>query len=176
MLGLLGRERTLSGYDLRKCAERSVGYFWAPARSQIYAVLPRLVGAALVTRRDVAQTQRPDKHVYRITAAGKRALRAWLEEPVDAEPDRDVFLLKLFFGGVSDPENMLRHVRRRREEAEQLRVELEAIGERVADADGDFYPALTRRYGIAWADAVAGWARATERELEQRLAQRRAVA
>ena len=42
LLGLL-RKGPMSGYDLRKDVERSVGYFWAPAKTQIYATLPRLV-------------------------------------------------------------------------------------------------------------------------------------
>src|SRR6187200_2014064 len=70
VLGLLA-DGEQSGYDLRRCAERSVGYFWAPARSQIYAVLPRLVEAGLARRRHVRQDTRPDKRLYRITAAGR---------------------------------------------------------------------------------------------------------
>ena len=42
VLGLLSHGPR-SGYDLRKAVELSVGYFWGPAKSQIYAVLPRLV-------------------------------------------------------------------------------------------------------------------------------------
>ncbi len=46
MLGLLA-EGDRSGYDLLKRAERSVAHMWAPAKSQLYAVLPRLVEAVL---------------------------------------------------------------------------------------------------------------------------------
>ena len=31
-----------SGYELDKLAGRSIGYFWRPAKSKIYAILPRL--------------------------------------------------------------------------------------------------------------------------------------
>lgn len=174
ILGLLARDGELSGYDLRKLVASSVGYFWGPAKSQIYAVLPRLVAQGLVTRRDVAQSRRPDKQVYRITPEGKGALSAWLDEPIEPEPDRSVFLLKLFFGDLASPGALLEQVRRKRAEAEQLRAELNAIDEQVAGSGGELHPALTRRYGQAWADAVIRWARETERELEGKPARRKA--
>jgi DNA-binding PadR family transcriptional regulator len=87
-----------SGYDLARLAEESVGYLWTPSRSQIYKVLPRLVSKGLARVRTVRQRDRPDKALYRITPAGRRALRAWLEQ-VDDESSGDtrVFALKLFF-------------------------------------------------------------------------------
>ena len=50
-----------SGYDLARLAERSVGYLWAPSRSQIYKVLPRLVAHRLAIAKTVRQRDRPDK-------------------------------------------------------------------------------------------------------------------
>ena len=64
LLGLL-RKGPMSGYDLRKDVERSVGYFWAPAKTQIYATLPRLVEAG----RDAAKGRAE-------RAAGQDDLRA----------------------------------------------------------------------------------------------------
>jgi PadR family transcriptional regulator, regulatory protein AphA len=168
VLGLLvdGKER--SGYDLKKAIDGSVGYFWGPAKSQIYAVLPRLVEADFAKRRDVVQAQRPDKQLYRITSRGRQALRRWIETaPNEYEPARNPLLLKLFFGEASDPETLLEHVRDRRRAAEQLRAELLEI-DRQATPKGDFYPALTRKYGLAYADAILGWAREAERALEAR--------
>src|SRR5918996_6591185 len=91
VLGLLSKGER-SGYDLAKKAERSVGYVWAPARSQIYAVLPRLVRAGLARSRHVTQSGRPDKQVYRITKKGRDALRDWLETSEDSE---DTFQLRV---------------------------------------------------------------------------------
>jgi PadR family transcriptional regulator AphA len=87
-----------SGYDLARLADRSVGYLWAPSRSQIYKVLPRLVAQGLATVERVRQQNRPDKALYSVTPAGRRALRQWLSE-VEREPvhDANIFALKLFF-------------------------------------------------------------------------------
>src|SRR5256885_14248711 len=93
VLGLLA-EGDRSGYDLLKRAERSVAHMWAPAKSQLYAVLPRLVEAGLAGRRTVRQTGRPDQQGYRLTRAGRAAVRQWLET---APPKSwDVQLFKAF--------------------------------------------------------------------------------
>src|SRR5919206_1453004 len=85
-----------SGYEIKQAAEASIGYVWTPARSHIYAVLPRLVAGGFATTRRVAQERRPDKQVYRITRKGREAFAAWLEEPVEERAAaHSPFLLKL---------------------------------------------------------------------------------
>src|SRR6266516_288005 len=90
-----------SGYELNKAIEQSVGFFWSPAKSQLYAVLPRLVGRGFATVRHVRQSDRPDKRVYAITRAGRAVVERWLADPeFEADPARHPFLLKLFFAGL----------------------------------------------------------------------------
>src|SRR5207302_6620008 len=105
VLALLAIEGEQSGYDLSKLVEKSIAHVWSPARSGLYAVLPRLRRAGLARGRVVAQTNRPDKQLYAITRAGRRALDAWLEtvEPGAAE----TFYLKLFVGGLTTTEVLL---------------------------------------------------------------------
>jgi PadR family transcriptional regulator AphA len=168
VLGLLTRGPR-SGYDLKKAIEGSIGYFWAPAKSQIYAVLPRLVESGYAKSRKVAQLQRPDKQVYRITPRGRQALKEWIENtPTPPEPNRNLLLLKLYFGELTSPESLAEHVRERRAAAEQLRAELNAFDTAPHDSDLDFYANLTRRYGHAYVDAIIRWADETERELVER--------
>jgi DNA-binding PadR family transcriptional regulator len=166
VLGLLAAGER-SGYDLEKLARGSVGYFWAPARSQIYAVLPRLVDAGLAERRDRVQGRGPAKQLFRITRAGREALGRWLEEgPIGPEPDRNLLLLKVFFGELMRPERLREQIRERRLEAEQLKAELVEI-EEDADASPSIFAALTRRYGLEWADAVIRWADFAEQSLAE---------
>jgi DNA-binding PadR family transcriptional regulator len=168
VLGLLAAGER-SGYDLEKLARGSVGYFWAPARSQIYAVLPRLVDASLAERRDLVQGRGPAKQLFRITRAGREALESWLEEgPIGPEPDRNLLLLKVFFGKRMRPERLREQIRERRLEAEQLKAELVEIeGDAAERESGDIFAALTRRYGLEWADAVIRWADFAERALAE---------
>ncbi len=164
MLGLLQLRGPRSGYDLKKAVDDSIGYFWRPAKTQIYAVLPRLVSAGLATRRAVEQADRPDKHVYRVTAAGRKALKEWLEAVPGEDGDRTPFLLRVYLAGLASPEALERHVRAHRAEAEALKAALEEIDARAAGS-GSFHASLTRRYGLAHASAVIEWAQSVEREL-----------
>jgi PadR family transcriptional regulator, regulatory protein AphA len=170
VLGLLSHGPR-SGYDLRKAVESSVGLFWAPAKSQIYVVLPRLVEAGFATAKKVAQEQRPDKSVYRLTGAGRVALKAWLEETLPPDPAKNLLLTKVFFGNIVSADVLAGHIRQRRLEAEQLRAVLEEIEAR-ADPD-DLHRALTRGWGLEYTAALIRWAKRAERELSSRGRNRR---
>ena len=154
-----------SGYDLKKRADGSVGYFWDPAKSQIYAVLPRLVEAGYATSRKVEQSQRPDKLVYRITARGRDALKDWIERAPAQDAERNLLLLKVFFGDFADREAVLAQVRERGREAAALKAELDRIEGEDSGGERDLFPSLTRSYGRHWADAVIRWSREVERKL-----------
>jgi PadR family transcriptional regulator, regulatory protein AphA len=156
----------MSGYEVKKTVDSTVGYVWGPARSAIYAVLPRLVEDGLATARKVAQSRRPDKIVYRITSAGRAALKAWIEEtPPPPDSARNPLLLKLFFGDLSSPEVLADQIRARRLEAERLREDMDRF-EAAADPD-DLYTALTREWGREYAAAVIRWARKAEAQLRR---------
>jgi DNA-binding PadR family transcriptional regulator len=156
-----------SGYELDKLAGRSIGYFWRPAKSKIYAILPRLVERGLATSSTVVQTKRPDKQLYRITAAGRQALRHWLDGgELPRGVSRDGLLLKLFFGAEGDPETLRRQLEERRRAAEQRLAELEEI-ERTIDRDADFFPYLTLLHGLEDARSTIVWAEQALELLEQ---------
>jgi DNA-binding PadR family transcriptional regulator len=164
ILGLL-RKRAMSGYDLRKDAERSVAYFWAPAKTQIYATLPELEQAGYTRSKKVAQSARPDKVVYELTVRGLKALRAWIAEaPLDAGHGRNLLLLKLFVAGPDDVDALLPQLAERRADAERLRDELEEL-ERAAAGDDKPFEQLTRRFGLLYADALLRWTLEADREL-----------
>ena len=148
MLGLLA-EGERSGYDLLKRAEGSVAHMWAPAKSQLYAVLPRLVEEGLARRRNVRQRSRPDKQLYRLTPAGRQAVRSWLET---APPKSwDDLLLKVFFARLCSRAALLRQLEEYGEVQRAQLAEYEAI--RPATR----YGALTLRFGLALIPARLAW-------------------
>jgi PadR family transcriptional regulator, regulatory protein AphA len=163
-----------SGYELDKLAGRSIGYFWRPAKSKIYAILPRLVERGFAESSTVTQSKRPDKQLYRITPEGSAALQAWLDtdEPVRGV-SRDGLLLKLFFGASADPESLRRQLEERRRLAVQRVAELEEI-ERTIDVDADFFPYLTLLHGLEDARSTITWAEQALAALERRAAKARA--
>ena len=163
VLALLAIEGERSGYDLLKLATKSIGHVWTPARSGLYAVLPRLERAGLVRSRAVTQATRPDKQVYKLTRAGRRSLDAWLET---VEPGAtDSFYLKLFVGGLTTPEVALEHVAQFRDDTE-ARLELyHEIEKTNRNAGHDWYHRHLLRLGIERAELDLRWADGVARAL-----------
>jgi DNA-binding PadR family transcriptional regulator len=164
VLGLLAWSGESSGYELHKRTAGSVGFIWAPARSQLYAVLKRLEGDGLVSGRRIAQADRPDKRLFRLTGDGRRALEVWLGEVEAIEPeDRDGVLLKLFFGAYGDPEAgrlQLQDYLRRVEDRLATYLEIERSFEGEEDPSArQRYQSL--RFGIALMEASRAWAHET---------------
>ena len=161
VLALLAIEGERSGYDLMKAVTQAIGHIWSPARSGLYAALPRLVklGLARAARSRSRRARQAASTASR--RPGRRALDAWLET---VEPGaRDTFFLKLFVGGLTTPDVLLapcRAVHRR----------LRGCGSRSTARSSatntnrghDWYHRHLLRHGLerteqelAWADGVA---------------------
>jgi DNA-binding PadR family transcriptional regulator len=156
VLALLALSGERSGYDLLKQTSRAIGYVWAPAKSQLYAVLSRLESDGLASRRAVVQSSRPDKQLYRITDGGRAAVDAWLETPEPGAIER--FYLRLFVGGLTSPEVLVTHVEQfRRETVEQLE-ELRAVEATNLRTGNDRFHYFLLRLGIDRAELAIAWA------------------
>jgi DNA-binding PadR family transcriptional regulator len=167
MLGHFARHE-VSGYDLKKFADDSLGYLWAPSKTQVYAVLPRLVADGLVAVRDVRQSHRPNKQLYRITRAGRAVVRDWLECDDDQDdPDRSMFMLKFFFGRQAAPAAMLHQLDAFRASYVRRLAVYEEIESSAGAPTRDSYTYLALQYGIARARAAADWAEAAAHELRR---------
>ena len=166
MLGHL-RRREVSGYDLKKFADESLGYLWAPSKTQLYVVLRRLVGDGLIEVRDVHQAHRPDKQLYRITTEGRTIVREWLEQDEEeVDPDRSTFMLKFFFGRQAASEAMRRQLDAFRDAyAQRLAVYTEIDRTAGSRSTRDPHTRLALQYGIARAQAAVTWADAAASEL-----------
>ncbi len=162
-----------SAYDLDTLAKRTIGFFWRPARSKIYRVLPRLVEHGFVSAAPVAQVKLPDKTVYRITRLGRRALREWLSSPdVIVAPTRHGLLLKLFFGAHGELDGLVALVERHKQRAEEQLAALERIETEIDPErdDADFFPYLTLLHGLEDARSTIVWAEDVLRLLVRRSA------
>src|SRR5918999_5504170 len=102
ILGMLSIE-PMSGYDIKKEVETSISNFWTESYGQIYPVLRKLIGEKLVTKTVESEAGKPDRHVYALTAQGRKELRRWLREGFAPKIQRNEFLLKLFFGEEITP-------------------------------------------------------------------------
>lgn len=153
-----------SGYDLNKAVEGSIGYFWTPAKSQIYGELKRLTALGYVEELEVPQQGRPDKRVYTITAAGDEALQNWLTTR-DEHPEeiKSTFLLKLFFGHRLSPEEILSKMREYLNYAIASLAEYEAIEREIESHGGpvapNLYPWMALMQGKAFARSGIEWSK-----------------
>jgi DNA-binding PadR family transcriptional regulator len=176
ILGLL-TFREMSGYDLKQLINKSITHFyWSPAKSQIYGELRRLESQGLVTMREVPQTLRPDKRLYRITSQGTEAMQKWLENS-GVEPDsyKSALLLKVFFGHMLSPNTIGELLEERRQQVErdlaacQKKVEELRTQVEGSKAEDDlFFPLLTLQRSIALFQTDLSWIDATLAQFKQR--------
>jgi len=102
----------MTGYDLKKHIDNSTKYFWHARLSQIYPTLKHMEKDDLVYSTIMPQEGKPDKKFYMITDQGRADLLTWLEEfPSEIIPDKRPELLRLFFAGALDQENVIMHLR-----------------------------------------------------------------
>ena len=142
VLGLIDLCGSATPYDLKGMVAGGLGNFWSVPHAQLYTETERLAKAALLDeeREDSGRRRR----IYSLTAAGRRALAAWREEPTQELYElRDLGLLKLFFD--ADPARVA---------AEQLRAHEARLAsyrqllEALEGGDGPEGPRLTLEAGI----------------------------
>lgn len=123
-------EGDLSGYDLTRKFQTSLGFFWEASHQQIYQELRKLADAGLLEATPVPQEGRPDKVVYALTAAGRSALEAWLHDQSRRKPGKDDLFVKLYHVGHADTKHLADEIRQRRAEHEQRLALYERIRDR----------------------------------------------
>lgn len=165
ILGLI-RLGARTGYDIKQTIEVSTRFFWNASYGQIYPELRRLERAGLVES-DPDPVSGRKRTLYNLTPAGEQALHAWLTGPGDLFDMRDEALLKLFFGDLLAPEEVLANLRRAREGWEQVLELFRSIEARRPEMEhGYTYPKKTLDFGIAFVHWMIDWYAQAERELE----------
>ena len=99
-------ERPMTGYELAKTFDSSIGFFWKADHQQIYRELTRLRDRGHVQGREVVQSGKPNKLVYTLTAEGKAALRHWAARPSIPASIKDDMLVRLCALDAVDMEPM----------------------------------------------------------------------
>ncbi|MNS23966.1 Transcriptional regulator PadR-like family protein [compost metagenome] len=171
ILGLLARER-LTGYDLTKRFDTSIGFFWSAKHSQIYPELAALTKENMVTFEVVTQTSKPNKKVYTITDEGRSELARWVAEPADKRTVKDPLMLRTWAIGAVDPTLGLEHLKASLAEAEKRCVYFAQLETEVRQAteghEDEWHGAfLALRMGTTQASMYRDWLRWAVAELTQ---------
>lgn len=137
ILGLLARE-SLTGYDLTKRFDSSVGFFWSAKHSQIYPELAALTKEGLVTFELVAQTSKPNKKVYTITDDGRAALAEWVaHDGPDRRSVKDPLVMRVWSLGAVDPALVVGHLQTALGEYEAREAHYEATDKMLKSLSAD---------------------------------------
>src|SRR5580698_10456016 len=89
-------ERPMTGYELAKTFDSSIGFYWKANHQQIYRELTRLRDRGHIEGREVVQTGKPNKLVYTLTAEGSAAFRHWGAKPSVPPSIKDDLLVRLY--------------------------------------------------------------------------------
>jgi PadR family transcriptional regulator AphA len=159
-----------SGYEIRRAAERSVRFFWALGPPQIYAELKRLETQGLIKGRDDARGGRA-RRSFEVTAAGRKALRRWLnDEDAGTLELRDPELLRLFFADAVGRDDAIARVdvmRRRSQRALELfDREIAPAALRTREAGAEF-PQHVAAFGRELHEFIVGWCGRLEATLQE---------
>jgi DNA-binding PadR family transcriptional regulator len=165
LLGLLAR-RPRTGYELTQALRAPIGYFWTATHSQVYPELTKLEQDGHVRHRIVDNRGPREGKLYRITAAGLRALADWSVADLTAEVTRDEFLLKVYSTWTADPAATTEMIERRRDLHRERLANFEAIEAQFVAApaglptdptDPDFSSYATLRRGLSFERHAIGW-------------------
>jgi DNA-binding PadR family transcriptional regulator len=164
VLSLIG-EGGASAHELARMVEQGGPVYWTAASSKVYAEPKRLAELGYVRGRTVAGETR-DKTVYRLTAKGRSALRAWLRSPARFPRIQDEAHLRLLAGDqIEDAEILasLAGLRAQLGELHRLVDEMEAGEARLPHKRRNL--ALAHRLARRMIEAYDGWIDDVEAEL-----------
>ena len=141
LLALLNVE-PMTGYDLFKEFETSVGHVWHAPDSQIYPELRRMENEGLLEGEEIPWGPRGKKRQYHVTAAGTAAFRNWMNTTLEYARIREPAHLKAAYLEWAEPEaareQMRAHIKHHSGLLEQWR-------EKVREIDEGTSPMLARR-------------------------------
>lgn len=154
-------EGPMTGYELAKTFDSSMGFFWKADHQQIYRELSRLRDKGHIQGREVVQSGKPNKLVYTLTGEGRTALRHWATRPSVPPSIKDDLLVRLYALDSIDPAPLRNDLMARQEHHRDRASRYERILKKRFP-DGTASPAdvgklLTLRLGLRHENMVADW-------------------
>ena len=162
-----------SGYDIVRHFKQSLGYFWNAKHQQVYQELRRLSDEGWLLCDEQAQSDKPDKKIYRISPSGRAELKRWLAEPAAPNKINDALLVKLYAGALAEPAELRAEMARHRAIHQDTLDSLEQIEQQYLalapqEQARQRLPYLTLRRGILGERAWLAWADEVQAELAAR--------
>lgn len=161
-------EQPMTGYDLAKQFDISIGHFWRATHQQIYQELAKLDAQGSIRPTVVEQQARPNRIVYSVTEAGRRHLLDWAVVPSAPGQIKEDLLVKCCALGVLPREALHAQILERRN-AHRAKLDLFLkIKERVFPDPDRLHDAALGRYLSLAAGIVyeRGWVKWCDESLK----------
>ncbi len=149
-LGMLMQGR-MSGYDIKKITEQTIGIFYKMSYGSLYPALKRLVEENYVTEEETNDSK--NKKLYAVTEKGQRHFIEWLREPLKA--NKREYMVKIFFYDYLDEETRLRNIgdyqRQIARQLEQMNAVQAVVSkelEQLEHKESYYYRVSTMHYGL----------------------------
>ncbi len=170
-LGILST-RDASGYEIKKDIEEGLfSNFIDASYGSIYPALTQLAAEGLVTVRAETQTGKPDKKVYTITEAGRRALARSIAVVPRKDKYKSEFLFQMLLQQYITPDVVLLAIDK---QLSELRADLARIAECRAGQQPHAGAVFVSDYGDAVLTAAVSCLELKRQGLVQELARRAA--
>jgi DNA-binding PadR family transcriptional regulator len=154
-------ECPMTGYELAKTFDASIGFFWKADHQQIYRELSRLRDRGHVQGREVVQSGKPNKLVYTLTPEGRAALRHWAARPSSPASMKDDLLVRLYALDSVDIEplrdDLMARMEHHRDRAARYERILNKRFPQGTAASADTGKLLLLRMGLRHESMVAEW-------------------
>ena len=152
---------SLTGYDIKKYVEMSIGNFFKASHGSLYPALKKLTEKGYLIMKEQPQGDRMKKY-YQATELGKSMFLEWLSSPTDFGSNSDMMMVKIFFFGELPDD-----IRRQRlhecelyiqQELHKLR-EIEKQFANSIETDRDYFEISTLYFGIQSYLNILRWLR-----------------
>jgi DNA-binding PadR family transcriptional regulator len=128
-------DEPMTGYELAKRFDNSVGFFWRANHQQIYRELRLLGEKNWILGETIAQEGRPNKTVFAITEQGKTELYTWSGFKAELPSIKEEFLLKFYALDRVDIPALVQQVQERTQQHHERLALYEKILERHYKAE-----------------------------------------
>jgi len=146
LLGFL-MHRSMTGYELKKFFSMSFSFFSGLSYGSIYPALRKMEKAGLITMRPEVRDGAPNRKVYTITRAGRKAFIAALRSPLPVERHKNAFLMRLFFFAHLPQKERLETATGYLDSIKQAQKELETTRPKI-EAHADRHQHLCFQFGV----------------------------
>lgn len=163
ILGIL-MKHPMTGYEIRKDIEQSVGMFYKASYGSVYPILKKHLLRGYVSCEEVEGSNRKQKR-YTLTPQGQQQFNTWLEEE-EVKEDLENSMVRIFFYDRLPVEEVSKRIKNQKVKLEVFRdklLEQERMYAELPNQESFYYKLSTLYYGIAKIDMMIRWCEAVEK-------------